>query len=349
MLRFFCLVCVVLVAWTAPEAVRACDTAYVVRPGDSLSAIARSQLRNAFRWTEIYRDNQATIGPDPDRILVGDTLRLPCKPDQAVSAEQDSETIEGDVPTDAPSDPEDFAEIVLRTGEDLPPFVQGDVPAEGFMVALMQEIVQTSVREADVSVTAMPWSRVMDATAVDARSWAFPVYKAECAKKPARCDEWLYSAPVIELVVSLYSSADAPVLSARQEDLQSLRLCRPANLVAQVSDSDWLAWTNGASLQQVIAPTAQQCFEALSAGQVAAVAVNTLTGNALVASMTLEKAVHLTGLPLAITTLHVAVSRSGPEAFNDIGHINREIDRLRRTGRFQKLLAQYLAQAGAGL
>jgi nucleoid-associated protein YgaU len=56
---------------------------YVVRPGDSLWAIAARLLRNhdpaavAAAWPELYRLNAATIGPDPDLIHPGTELRLP--------------------------------------------------------------------------------------------------------------------------------------------------------------------------------------------------------------------------------------------------------------------------------
>jgi|GEM_PF-717849 len=47
---------------------------YVVRAGDSLSQIAQDQLGGASRWREIVALNP---GLDPDRLLVGQSLRLP--------------------------------------------------------------------------------------------------------------------------------------------------------------------------------------------------------------------------------------------------------------------------------
>lgn len=59
------------------------DDTYLVRPGDSLWSIAE-QLRpgaGARRidaaWRRIHRANRGVIGPDPDLILPGTTLRLP--------------------------------------------------------------------------------------------------------------------------------------------------------------------------------------------------------------------------------------------------------------------------------
>jgi len=48
-----------------------------VRPGDSLWAIAKRELGDGSRWREIYEANRDVIGPDPNVIQVGMTLRIP--------------------------------------------------------------------------------------------------------------------------------------------------------------------------------------------------------------------------------------------------------------------------------
>lgn len=49
---------------------------YVIRPGDSLSKIAKLHFGDATRWQEIFALNQDRI-KDPNRIFVGDEIRLP--------------------------------------------------------------------------------------------------------------------------------------------------------------------------------------------------------------------------------------------------------------------------------
>jgi len=49
---------------------------YVVRPGDSLSAIAQAQLGDRNRWPEIFARNRDIIS-NPDRIIPGQVLVLP--------------------------------------------------------------------------------------------------------------------------------------------------------------------------------------------------------------------------------------------------------------------------------
>ncbi|MER7337237.1 LysM domain-containing protein [Streptomyces sp. NPDC000075] len=50
---------------------------YTVKPGDSLSAIARRELGNEARWRELYALNRGVIGANPDLIHPGQVLTLP--------------------------------------------------------------------------------------------------------------------------------------------------------------------------------------------------------------------------------------------------------------------------------
>ncbi len=52
---------------------------YTVQKGDCLFSIARHMLGNGCRWTELYEQNQSRIGPNPNLILPGTTLKLPSR------------------------------------------------------------------------------------------------------------------------------------------------------------------------------------------------------------------------------------------------------------------------------
>ncbi|MHC4832518.1 MAG: LysM peptidoglycan-binding domain-containing protein, partial [Planctomycetota bacterium] len=51
-----------------------------VRPGDTLTSIARRHLGDGGRWREIHLANRETIGSDPDALKVGMVLVLPADP-----------------------------------------------------------------------------------------------------------------------------------------------------------------------------------------------------------------------------------------------------------------------------
>ena len=50
---------------------------YTVRPGDTLSSIARRHYGDEGLWRVIYEANRRSIGPNPDALQVGMTLTIP--------------------------------------------------------------------------------------------------------------------------------------------------------------------------------------------------------------------------------------------------------------------------------
>ena len=56
---------------------------YTVRPGDTLSTIARQYYNRASRWRYLYNVNRQVIGPNPNRLQAGDVLTVPPYPEPA--------------------------------------------------------------------------------------------------------------------------------------------------------------------------------------------------------------------------------------------------------------------------
>jgi nucleoid-associated protein YgaU len=53
------------------------DRTYTVRPGDSLSKIAKSLLGDAKKWRVLYAANKDVVGSNPDLIKPGQVLKIP--------------------------------------------------------------------------------------------------------------------------------------------------------------------------------------------------------------------------------------------------------------------------------
>ena len=62
---------------TIGRATAAAGSSYTVREGDTLFDIARKQLGQASRWTELYELNRAALGENLENLRPGVTLRLP--------------------------------------------------------------------------------------------------------------------------------------------------------------------------------------------------------------------------------------------------------------------------------
>lgn len=67
-------------AATPATAATASGKHHVVRPGDSLSKLARAHYGDLHKWPVLYEANRRTIGPNPDLILPGQKLWIPTLP-----------------------------------------------------------------------------------------------------------------------------------------------------------------------------------------------------------------------------------------------------------------------------
>lgn len=65
---------------STPQKPAAVYETYTVKPGDSLSKIAKKKYGNANLWKLIYEANQGRI-KNPDLIQVGWELKIPARPE----------------------------------------------------------------------------------------------------------------------------------------------------------------------------------------------------------------------------------------------------------------------------
>ena len=56
---------------------------HIVRPGETLSSIAKRYYNNPDRWREVFDHNRETIGRDPDSLQAGAMLKIPLTPDHS--------------------------------------------------------------------------------------------------------------------------------------------------------------------------------------------------------------------------------------------------------------------------
>jgi len=53
------------------------DRTYTVRPGDSLSKIAKALMGDAKKWRVLYDATKDVVGANPDLIHPGQVLKIP--------------------------------------------------------------------------------------------------------------------------------------------------------------------------------------------------------------------------------------------------------------------------------
>ncbi|WP_436397831.1 LysM peptidoglycan-binding domain-containing protein [Roseobacter sp. S98] len=312
--------------------VRACETPYTVRPGDSLSQIAAREFRNAFLWTRIFEANRELIGSDPDRILAGSRLILPCDADgdekiaETPGPESDVRLAEQEPPA-----------ITAHALFEVPPFVTSTRPNGG----LITDIVATALQRAFPD-RAEPVELRRHGGDETSASIVFPLFAAACepVDETRRCGDYLLTTPVFEMLINMYVRTSDPVLAHVGGRPEPARLCRPAGLPPGIPGQ----------VEMLRADNAEACFAALMAGNVDGVVLNEFTGRQTLAGMGVTPdTVTADAQPLAITMLHAAVRADAEGALQIRSGLDAGLSGMRRDGTFQALLNRHLTYVWAGL
>lgn len=74
---------------------------YTVKPGDNLWDIAKNQLGDGTKWSDLYKNNQDIIGANPRLIQPGETLNIGGDPTQISAAPAQSGLTVANAPTAA--------------------------------------------------------------------------------------------------------------------------------------------------------------------------------------------------------------------------------------------------------
>lgn len=350
-------VSICLTMWGQGLAAQSCGGSYVIVRGDSLSGIAEQLYRNAFLWTRIYDENRPVIGPDPDKILTGTSLYLPCLDARAAVVTQDEKALSPPVvslvppQTDEQPDTASGPALLLATGREFPPFTRSGAEPAGMFLDVLQAALAATAPAPPTRASRVPWAELAGTTGAEGETVVtFPWPGPDCVAKLARpsCKDLLYSEPLFELLIVVFAPEGAPIPFAGPKDLKGRVLCRSDGLTAHMLDFGASAWLSDDTVDLIDAATPEACFELLVDGTVDGVVVNEFTGRATVAAMGLTGNMDIMSPPLAITTLHAAVPASDRYASDTLQRINDGLGAIRANGHFQDILDRTLVRVWAG-
>ena len=342
-----------------------CGGVYKVQRGDSLSLIADKLYKDVGQWTAIYRTNMDKIS-SPDAIRVGQTYRMPCIGGLPVGLEGGTPVAE--IAKVAPEPKLDAAadlaqrkraaderkqgvDVKLLAGDDFQPFTNRLLMNSGMISDLVNRAFVADdstgqhkfywVNDRSVHLDPMLSEGMVDL--------AFPWKKPDCATQADTpiCTDYVYSEPMFEMLVVLFTAKGAGVSYKGEDDLAGLRVCAPQGHEVKGQSAGYLAKV-GARLQQP--PKAEDCFVRLMAGSVDAVAINEFTGRIVAKEMGISDAVELQlSRPLAIEGLHAVAHRNNPRAEALIGAFNGGLNEMRETGEYLQVIDKHMSSIWAGL
>ena len=344
-----------------------CGGIYRVRAGDSLSLIADRLYKDVGMWTAIYRNNIDEIS-SPDAIRVGQVYRMPCISGLPLGLEGGLPLSDAALADAAPqtagaqlADRQAASarrragvDVTLVAGDGFRPFTNRLQMSSG----LITDIVNRAfVATDDVGLHKFHWVNdrsvhldpMLSEGMVDL---AFPWKKPDCAAAPETplCSDYVYSDPMFEMLIVLFTAKDRPIRFDGNADLAGLRICSPRGYqrAALEGPGQGLLAEAGAMLMQP--PTSEECFRRLEDGTADAVALNEFTGRVVLKDMGLSDRVEIMlKRPLSIEGLHVVAHRSNPRAEEIIAAFNDGLASIRESGEYLRVLDKHMSSIWAGL
>jgi len=327
----------------APDASADCGGDYIVAEGDSLTAIALEELDDNEKWTAIYNANIDQIGTNPNFISIGTVLRIPCL--------ESNDTVAVSRPSTNSNNRSVLGgeQLRLLTADDYQPFTDRSLPAGGLITELVDEAMTAN---GDVPFHTIgwinDWAAHLDPLLTEhAYDMGFPWLQPNCADDAEnfRCLNFLFSEPMFEMLVLLFTSADAPLVYNSDADILQKTLCRPDGYYTHDLEKNGRLWLTNDQIELRQPASVDECFRLLTDGVVDAVALNEFTGRSAVKRLELDDKVTIIDTkPLSIEGLHVVVHKQHPFASQLVETVNESLKIIQGSGTYQKILDRHLAE-----
>lgn len=329
-----------LVFAPAPAAAQDACSFYRVKQGDTLREISEAAYGND-NFRRIWRENRAEIGRNPNIIRIGTVLRLPCE--------------DGSSPEEAAA-PEGPVSFSLVTANGYLPYTDESLGGRGMLVRLVETALLRAAPQKPAEVVFVnDWAAHLDALlprqAFDA---SFPWTRPGCesqgmltAQELYACQNYAYSTPLYEVVEGYFAMAGSVYASVIEPaGLQGARICRPEGYPTGHLEEAGLMPPN----TTLVTPTgAHACFEALSAGQVDVVALDTRAGERVKDDLGLGFDIVENPHVYTIQPLQVAVHTGNPKSEELLEDLNAGLRIMLESGEWASIVSEGLREHTAAL
>ena len=170
----------------------------------------------------------------------------------------------------------------------------------------------------------------------------FPWTKPDCTSSTTdkRCSDFLYTNPVFEVWMLLFTNSESPISFENDADLEGKTLCRPSGYQTDDLDANGRNWLADGKVTLKQPASVQQCFRMLVNKDVDAVVVNEFTGRSVVKSLSIQdKVTILDSKPVSIENLYAVVHKDHPRAQQLIDEVNDGVQAIQASGTYQDILA----------
>ncbi|HPQ94738.1 MAG: transporter substrate-binding domain-containing protein [Thiothrix sp.] len=335
-----------------------CGQPYEVVAGDTLGSVAEKVYGSSIKYNLIFYANRGLLAEGPSVIKVGQKLRIPCEqaeadgpaPEPAPAAVETSPVTGSDarlavmvtVP-DANRPGYDSQQVIqLLTAGDYAPFTDQSLPQGGLITELVEQaLTATGIRFQLTWIN--DWSAHLDPLLKQKKyDMGFPWFYPGCPGKDTLRCEFLFSKPVFEVLIVLFTRTDSTLVFEKDRDLEGKRLCRPAGYFTHDLERAGREWLSGKVIELKQPHSVKDCFDLLLAGEVDGVTTDDFTGRDALARLGYQDRITPQAREISVEALSVVVHKTHPRATILINRVNQGLAALHESGRYDEIMDRHL-------
>jgi polar amino acid transport system substrate-binding protein len=339
---------------------QSCGTEYKIKEGETLAQIAARVYGNPTQWTVIFYANQDRLGTNASLLVPGLAILLPCVGGASPTSPQPQNVTVPAQPPPASTDAPIMISTMVRrveflTADGYQPFTGRALEGGGMLTEVINAAMNIVKQEAkgrfDFGVSWVnDWSAHLNPLLLTrAFDVGYPWARPDCdgagpldATSQFRCRKFFFSDPLYEVITSLFVRNSSAITSLQSEKIIGATLCVPAGQAAYELDQGGRNWVKDGKVTLMRPPTIDECFRLLDSGTVEGVVATEYSGRASTISLGLADKVRLLDQPVALTSLHVVVSKSHPHARTILYYVNTALAKLRDSGEYDMIVERHL-------
>ena len=346
-----------------PASAQTCGSEYTIKEGETLGQIAARAYGNPAQWTVIFYSNQDRIGTNASLLVPGLSIRLPCIGGAQASpqpAAPQAATQPGNLA--ATSDTALLISSMVRrieflTADGYSPFTGRALENGGMLTNVLTSAMNLIKDDAkghfDYGISSVnDWAAHLNPLLLTrAFDIGFPWSRPNCENMAEldqsgqfRCQRFFFSDPMYEVVTTLFVRQDSRVKTLRIDELAGTSICKPAGYPVDELDQGGRNWLKDGKVTLIRPPSYDECFRLLANGTADGVDAPELVGRASISSVGLGERVRAVDPPLALTTLHLVISKAHPHARTMLYYVNTGHAKLRESGEYDRIIERHLAR-----
>jgi len=346
---------------TSPGTAQTCGSEYILKEGDTLAQIATRVYGDSAQWTIILYANQDHLGANDALLVPGLALKLPCvgglQPQQPLPPIAKTPAQAATAPEAAYITSSLVRRVELLTAEGYTPYTGRVLEGGGILTQVMSAAMALVKEETkgrfNYSISWVnDWSAHLNPLLMtQAFDVGFPWERPDCdggtlldASSQFRCQKFLFSDALTEVVTYVFVRKNSRIKTLSSEDMAGSTLCRVSARLTHDLDEGGRNWLKEGKIKLVRPNTIDECFRLLDNGTVDGVVEAELVGRASINALGMAERVQSLEQPLALTSLHAAISKSHPQARTILYYINTSMAKLRDSGEYERILARHLAR-----